>query len=464
MAGCAGAPSTQGRVVRSGGRFFTVVAAGSVVLALVLAALDPKETVMSQALDLLLILTALVLHLVVHEAAHALTALATRMGVPEVELGSGPPLLRFRLGATTVKIGGFHSGATHLEPQSTRLLPARLALVTAAGPLSNLGLAAAAYLLLEPSLREPASFGNGLVVSGVMLGLFNLLPLRVRTPSGTVETDGRVLVSLLRAGPEVGEQLVAAGRLSAVQRRHVDGEEVPPEGRLGAVDSTDPVILGIEGTRRIFTGEHDEAVALLRRAVAGRQEEEAKANSLNNLAWALVLSRPEGWLEEADRASAEAIALRPRSEAMMSTRGCVLVDLGDLETARPLLQAALQGEVARQDQILLHSHLLRAEHGLGNLYGAREALLAMIDLDAAPDVVATHRQLLRTAEVDNALSNLVGADGLIRWPRPEEARGLARHVEEMRSALLAFVSDDLEDHRKEPVRLALGLTEQPAVG
>lgn len=48
----------------------------------------------------------------------------------------------------------------------------------------------------------------------------------------------------------------------------------------------------------------------------------------NNLAWALLLARSDGWLAEADRYSSEAVLLVPELAVMDSTRGCVQVHLG----------------------------------------------------------------------------------------------------------------------------------------
>lgn len=423
---------------------------------MLLAAVDPDLTMVGAGLVLLLFAVAVGVHVVVHEAAHALAGLALGMEVPEVELGEGPTLLRLRMGSTTVRVGGFHSGATHLEPRSSGLLRTRLAVSYAAGPLSNLALAAAAYSLVDLPPGPLATFTRFVIGVGVVLGVLNLAPLKVSSAGGTVRTDGAALLSLLRVGRAAGEQIVAASRLSTAFRQYRAGESLTarPEGL--PVDHTDPVILGIEGTRRILTGEYDEALALLREAVSLPQEDDVLALSLNNLAWVLLLTVPDGWLEEADRASEHALSLKPWMEPLMGTRGCVLTHRGELADARHLLQRAVQGDTARQVRLVLYRHLFRAEHGLGNLYGARAALLALADNGAEPEELESVRALLRPWEVDNALANLVGADGVIEWPDARGEGTQARHVVEMRHALTAFVQDAGDDPRLEAVRRALG--------
>lgn len=439
---------------RGSGRGGTWAVVGVLVGLPILFATHPERTLAETALDMVFIVVALAVHVVIHEAAHALAALATGMGVPEVELGRGTPLLRLRLGSTTVKISGFHSGATHLEPRSEGLLRTRLLVVTAAGPVANLAVAAVTFWLLDPPLSGE-SFGVSMIIAGVLLGVVNLVPFRARRASGSLQTDGAAMLALL-VDRRAGEHLAAAGRLDAAQRQYIAGGTVAPSP-VAPFDRTDPVMLGIEGTRRIFTGEYAEAVTLLREAVAMPHDEEVRALSLNNLAWALLLGQPEGWLEEAERASAEAEALSPEMEAALSTRGCILVHCGDHADARRLLLEAVRGEgAAPHEWVLLHSHLLRAELGVGNLYGARAALLAMADHGAGPEELVAARALLRDAEVDNALTNLVSADGTIQWPDTADNRELARHVAEMRSALVAFVAEAGEDPRREAVRVALG--------
>jgi tetratricopeptide (TPR) repeat protein len=449
-------PTCAMRIARAGRGRRTMTYVVVVVLTLaLLVAVDPVLTWADAGLILAVLAGSIALHVAAHEAAHALVALALGMGVPQVQLGEGPVLLRLRLGRTTVELRGFHSGATHIEPSGPGLLRVRLALVTAAGPLANLALAAAAYWLFDPSSRAAASFAWNVSAVGLFVGLVNLVPLKVRSGQGIVRSDGGALLALLLANRSASDQILAASRLQAAHRQHLAGGVVPAADER-PIDCADAVTLGMEGTRRILTREYADAIALLREAVSLPQKDHPRSLSLNNLAWALLLARPDGWLEEADRASVDAIALTPWLEPLMGTRGCVLVHLDGLTEARDLLRRAVQADAAPQDLVVLHSHLLRAEHGLGNLYGARASLIALIDNGAEPHEVESARALLRTAEVDNALTNLVDADGRARWPDARLGGADAQHVREMQHALAAFLDRAGEDPRREAVRTALG--------
>jgi hypothetical protein len=450
-------PTCTSRIAQAGrGRRAMIFLAVFVPPCVLIAAVDPVMTMTDVAVIFLLVSGALALHVVMHEAAHTLVALAVGMGVPQVRLGEGPLLVRLRLGRTTVELRGFHAGATHLEPSGQRLLRVRLALVTAAGPLANLALAAAAFWLVDPPSGAAETFTSSVAAIGLFLGLLNLAPLKLPSGQGILQSDGWSLLALLRADRDTSNQILATSRLQAAHRQHLAGG-APATSDDRPVDCADPVTLGLEGTRRILTREYDDAVALLREAASLPQKDHPRALSLNNLAWALLLAQPDGWLDEADRASADSIAIKPWMEAMMSTRGCVLVHRGELTEARDLLRRAVQPDAARHDLVVLHSHLLRAEHGLGNLYGARASLLALIDNGAEPDEVESARALLRPAEVDNALTNLVAADGRVSWPDAGPRGTQAQHLREMRHALEAFLDEAGEDPRREAVRTALGV-------
>lgn len=447
----------EGQALRS----TLVLVASMAFLTAVLAGIDPRRSWADFALLPLLFLAALALHVVLHEAAHALVALAVGMGVPQVRLGDGPLLLRLRIRGTTIELRGFHSGATFLEPDGVRWLQSRLALVTAAGPVTNLCLAALAFWVIAPRAGAPELFRTDLYVTGVFLGMLNLAPFRLRSAGGLVHSDGWSLLSLLGSRRTTNDQIVATARLQAAGRRHLEGGQIDAAGDASAaLASDDPLVLGLEGTRRIFTRELDEAITLLRRASELPQEEGQLGLTLNNLAWALVLAQPPDWLDEADRASARAIGIHPWQEATMNTRGCVLVHLGEHAEARDLLRRAIDADASSSDRVVQHRHLLEAEHGLGNLFGARSSLLGLVDHGADEVTVDRARALLRPVEVDNALANLLDGTGRIAWPGPREKGAEVRHLREVRRTLSDFLDEEGEDPRREVVRIALGAADR----
>ena len=144
----------------------------------------------------------------------------------------------------------------------------------------------------------------------------------------------------------------------------------------------------------------------------------------------------------------------------MNTRGCVLVHLGEHAEARDLLRRAIDADASASDRVVQHRHLLEAEHGLGNLFGARSSLFGLVDHGADEMTVDRARALLRPLEVDNALANLVDGTGRIAWPQTREKGAEVRHLREVRRALSDFLDEEGEDPRREVVRIALGAADR----
>ena len=86
-------------------------------------------------------------------------------------------------------------------------------------------------------------------------------------------------------------------------------------------------------------GEFDGAVEELRRVRAKPDLDDPLASAVaNDLAWALALRRGEEDLAEADRLSSEAQAALGELPPVQSTRGMVLLELGRIEQARPVVE------------------------------------------------------------------------------------------------------------------------------
>lgn len=166
----------------------------------------------------------LLISLVVHEAAHALFALwggdRTAYAGGQVTLNPMPHIQREPFGTVVLPIlmlaisGGqwcFGYATTPIDPHWAHRHPRRAALMSAAGPLANLLLAALAFgvlhLLIATGLADPFS-GNGSLVSPVddsatvfavariatvflllnlILAIFNLLPWPPLDGAGVLE-------------------------------------------------------------------------------------------------------------------------------------------------------------------------------------------------------------------------------------------------------------------------------------
>jgi len=132
---------------------------------------------------------------VVHESAHACTAVLLRLPVIYVRLGSGRLLARFDLRRTVVEIRwSLTSGSVLVRPAPDEgWLRTRMAVMCVSGPAVNLiaGIAGIWLLAVGDAGSGPTRvLVSGTAVSGTMLGLLSLLPIRL----GSRVMDGRQLL------------------------------------------------------------------------------------------------------------------------------------------------------------------------------------------------------------------------------------------------------------------------------
>ena len=174
------------------------------------------------------------LHIVVHELGHAFVGAMTGFRVDRVVSGSGPRLLHLRTGDTEIEFRLFPmGGATQIsvfDPLAPghNLIPRYLATV-AAGPVATLLLA---YVLADPlfsNWTDTMRMPNGSTRSfdaadmtrtiGTWFLVLNLLPFRGR--------DGAQLLSVLRSGPldrrATEQQLASAAFTNSVRGYDTDG-------------------------------------------------------------------------------------------------------------------------------------------------------------------------------------------------------------------------------------------------
>lgn len=318
--------------------------------------------------------------LVIHELAHAAMALLLRMQVFAIVIGSGPAVWSGRIGATEVRISPLPLfGFVVAAPLGTRATRMRMLLYAVAGPAAN---AATAWWLGRGGLSfrpEPIALTQYFLCwVSAMMALFNILPVRLETPLGVLDSDGlRVLraprltdaaLDEIRAMPE----LVQASRINASQGPaeamaiYDDLRRRFPSSLTVQHDRIVPLI----GLNRLEEARDGLRLLLSRTDLNARVALVAK----NNLAWTLAALRDPEHAEEAELATRQTLLVAPTLPQFNGTRGAVLVWLGRHADARAFLERALRGAThpAARGSLLL----LRAEASAraGDLVAARRDL------------------------------------------------------------------------------------------
>ena len=375
----------------------TIVLAGAAVIGLLnRRALDREP--FAFLVNTYLVSLFMYLSIVPHELGHARGARLAGLRVFQITIGIGRRLLEFSVHDTRVEV--------RLVPLVGYVLAARpdnagwrwrTFFFIVMGPASNAALFTVALLRIVPGDLLPYDHvlssvlpWHALAAANVWLLILSLYPHSVATPIGPCPSDGRNLLHAL-AGPVPTAAATRAryhtlAAISAIaSRRYPDAIRMCEQGLSESPEQLDLTALraGAEIVLRRYEAARGHLLDVLSRFDGPR---EGRTMLQNNLAWTCLMCDPPR-LDEADAASREAIEALPWNVYCQGTRGNVLVEMGLLAEAEPLLRRAVTASES-------------PEQRASNLCGL--ALLSLRRGDASEA-----RRLLRTAERDDPLSELL---------------------------------------------------------
>jgi len=345
------------------------------------------------------VVLAIYLSVLPHEFGHALMARAVGYRPLAIVWGGFPSLIDRRIFGIRTLIGlAPESGFACFDPTDDRWPRLKQGAITAAGPLVN-GLLAAAAFLVAATITEPFTesvLKFVLLVFGIansLLALVNLWPSRVTTVAGSIPTDGAKLLSLLSSRPlELAQHRAAACQVRMFFAFRDQAFDLVVAEADAAENLVGPA-LWIDVARSAALCGLDrpvEARELLRRTVAMPEvqaDAAARAMAENNIAWAnFVIDDAADDLDSLQR-SARAIAVLPWLAPIVITRACVLAARGSPGSERLAEASAL---LARVEELEM-THESRVATALAT------GLIAA----AQGDIVAARRQLELAKTLDD---------------------------------------------------------------
>lgn len=327
-----------------------------------------------------------VLSIVPHELGHALVGRMLGLRVFKIIIGSGRPWFRTRLCGfdaefKTLLLGGVAVAA----PRSVAGYRWRTFLFIMGGPAVNLALAGGA-LLARPAgevwgfarLHEAVVPLQVFFYSNVVVLLANLWPQMIQTDLGKLASDGK---QLFRAVFGRADDAASAHAMLFVMegldcRAHHDFQTARRWFEDGlALYPDNETLRHIHASNVIETGDLAAARALLLPRLARENlPPVARASLLNDIAYTDALLGGDELLDEANRYSNEALALLPWMSAVQGTRGTVLLALGRIADAMPLLQKSFEQTTELHGKAQNACFLAMANARLGNDEKAAEYL------------------------------------------------------------------------------------------
>jgi tetratricopeptide (TPR) repeat protein len=325
--------------------------AATVLLALGRAAASPVVSAVGWFVaNLWLFVVSLAVSVLPHELGHALAAHALGLRVFSITVGVGPVVYERIAAGVRLRVHAYpFGGFTRCAFRDSRVWRLKHFLFIAAGPAVNVSFLAATLAVVRDRTVEMLVLGlaPGLMfaAANALVLVLNLLPYRMIVQSTLVPNDGLALLRTPFLAPAVLEEARAALFQLEAQSCRERGDLPAARSRLehGLIAHPGAAVLRLElGLTLALLGECEAARSeFLAVAEAPGVNAAAQAIAWNNIAWADIVTAPNGRLEEADRLSQEALKVLGWSPALRGTRGAVLVDLGRTDEGIALLRVAL---------------------------------------------------------------------------------------------------------------------------
>ncbi len=298
-----------------------------------------------------------------HELGHAFAVLVLGMRLFTVTIGGAATrivLIRRTFGYDFVLHRNPTGGSVLYGFKNLRFVRLKRFLTVLSGPMAN-----ALLIVVAMALRDRTS-SHGMfvcVVDGFLCGnaitvAVSLLPLRYRSRNQQHRTDGWQLLTIPFMSRKSIEDWHSATfyyeAMEALQRDQVrDAEQWVAKGMEAYPDNS----WGLVVQASILTHQQKYALAKDRYHDALNQREmtpELRANLWNNIAWMDLMLADPTLLEEADRYSRQALEELPWQPYVRGTRGCVLIELGQID------EGVLHVEQAFRDNYMGSSKALSA--------------------------------------------------------------------------------------------------------
>lgn len=312
---------------------------------------------------------------IVHELGHAFAVWITDGVVVSVCVGSGPVVLRWRMGATIMEVRAHFRGGGGVVHYSFKPAKWKKACILLGGVAANA--VAAAMLLMLVALTDDANWSPlfetvvlGLAASQLLAAILNLVR---RNAAGSLPSDGQQLRRLLVSKTFQEDQIRSAVLLkaSALVRDGRCNEGKALAQKAWSLRPSDGLLFSMlvhctgrtEGPAAAVQTYLDHLPSL---PAPGQIADAGWAYAYGNVAWHALMAGNAEWREMADALAARATEVIPQVPAIMATRGAALIVAGDVDAGFPLVITAVRQLEPDADKAEFCAFLGAQEEARGN--------------------------------------------------------------------------------------------------
>ena len=311
---------------------------------------------------------------IVHELGHLICARISSIPIGLMTIGSGPVLLRGRIGELRLEfrllaIGGLVVPSALPDPERR----GAMALYILGGVLGNIA-AIGIIILLHVTGAVPSPHTEaGVSLAPLQAGALVFAQIII------------MIVTLIPYSAPVGQRVFASDGLHL--RRVLSGRFpyalllAPYCGGATRLPLTSPASQRIAGQfaqRDRWTNEavrHGLYAAFRRELEEGGLPVEEELLVLDTLVTYGLFFADPSLRPDLDQWSGRAIRLAPQLKTLVGSRGAVLIEIGRYQEGKALLESvAFAADITPEDTLISRTFLARAEHALGNRAAAHELM------------------------------------------------------------------------------------------
>ena len=304
-----------------------------------------------QALQLVLLVAGVLVAEMARLVGRTVFGLLAGLRPSRVVIGAGPLLVRRRIGGVAVALRAVPLviGNDWMPPVVETRMRLRLWLLTAGGPVGGVAtIALLGAFGVHWTHTLPGLWPWQAVLGGIVLQLFGrLVPISLLASGKKVPSDGLQLWTIPRMAQASIDGAFVHSYLAAASDEVLNGD---PKLALAycerGIALCTPVDVRVfrytQGAAHGKLGHYAEAKDCIAESLAADVPEPLHGAALNDWSWYAFCLRGEADLRLADRRSAEALGVRPKSSGIQGTRGAILLWRGRVTQAIPLLERSLQ--------------------------------------------------------------------------------------------------------------------------
>lgn len=323
------------------------------------------------------------LSIVLHELAHAIAALLLGAQVPVVSFGGGQRARVMQLRGRWIVVGFAPSeGLTLIVHRKSERLRLHIALISAAGPVLNLFIAAIAIAIWQSigsELSEPVQYVlAATILINLLHGVGNLWPMSITTPFGPANSDGKNILESRSLSDQQIQEVLDARLCVLGYIEYLYGDAANAAEIVAPALQKDRVTTALKvlaSAAYADSGQAAAGMAVCRAALANADlQADERAALLNNLAYILSHEDSDEALAEADTLSKEAFETAPMLMPIIGTRASVLQKLGYPHAALRLVQDRRFKLESSLHQARVSCIAAKAHAALGNVVAANRCL------------------------------------------------------------------------------------------